>query len=66
MEQEYEKMFNNCIYEFVCEQSCADRHCVRGCDYGADVVDRNHDCSCLVTVSVTVSEQRFNVQLDTL
>jgi len=46
-------MFNSCIYEFVCEQSCADHHCVRGCDHGADVAGRNHDCSCLLTVSVT-------------
>jgi len=30
-------MFNNCSYEFVCEQSCADHHCMRGCDHGADV-----------------------------
>jgi len=28
-------------------------HCVRGCDHGADVAGRSHDCSCLVTVSVT-------------
>jgi len=46
-------MFSNCIYEFVCEQSCADRHCVRGCDHGADVAGRNNDCSCLLTVSAT-------------
>jgi len=46
-------MFNNCICEFVCEQSCSDHHCVRGCDHGADVAGRNHDCSCLLTVSVT-------------
>jgi len=46
-------MFQNCIYEFICEQSCADHHCVRGCDHGADVSGRNHDLSCLVTVSVT-------------
>jgi len=46
-------MFNNCIYEFVCEQSCADQHCVRGCDHGADIAGRNHACSCLVTVSAT-------------
>jgi len=46
-------MFNSCIYEFVCEQSCADRPCVRGCDHGADVAGRNHDCSCLLTVSLT-------------
>jgi len=46
-------MFNNCVNEFVCEQSCADRRCVRGCDHGADVAGRNHDCSCLLTVSLT-------------
>jgi len=46
-------MFNNCIYEFVSEQSCADHHYVRGCDHGADVAGRNRDCSCLVTVSIT-------------
>jgi len=46
-------MFSNCIYEFVCEQSCADHHCVRGCDHGADVAGRNHDCSCLLTESLT-------------
>jgi len=42
-----------CIYEFVCQQSCADQHCVRVCDHGADVAGRNHDCSCLLTVSLT-------------
>jgi len=47
-------MFNNCIYEFVCDRSCADHHCVRGYDHGADIAGRNHDCSCLVThLSVT-------------
>jgi len=45
-------MFDNCIYEFVCEQSCADQHCMRRCDHGA-VAGHNHDCSCLVKVSVT-------------
>jgi len=46
-------MFNNCIYEFVCEQSFTDHHCVRGCDPGADVAGRNHDLSCLLTVCAT-------------
>jgi len=46
-------MFDKCIYEFVREQSCADQHCVSGCDHGADVAGRNPDCSYLVTVSVT-------------
>jgi len=41
------------LYQFVCERSCADQHCVRGCDHGADVAGHNNDCSCLVTVSVT-------------
>jgi len=35
------------------EQSCSDQHCVRGCDHGADVAGRNHDCSYLATVSLT-------------
>jgi len=41
-------MFNNCIYEFVCEQSCADHHCVIGCDHCADVAGPNHNMTVLV------------------
>jgi len=32
---------------------CADHCCVKGCKHCADVASRNHDCSCLLTVSVT-------------
>jgi len=63
-------MFNNCNYELVRERSCADHHCVRGCDHGAEVAGRNHDRSYLVTVNKirtkVINENKQSLQTHSL